>query len=348
MLWQLSIFTQLYLWLKLKRSGVSKAITNIFLLLIFFWLIIGYVAGYDYGHAEVNIFPGRWCEILRALFMTWTIITILSFFAVVAVSIIGAKLRYAVVLTVIATLYCMGEAYYVTPRYVTIHTDKLPPDIEKLRVVYLTDAHIGGLSTHWHFSRVMKIVEDSHPDILALCGDIIDGVMSYRGRELAMLADAAKNAKYGAYAVNGNHEYYWLLDEDVEQIIRDCGVNMLIDERAETAGITIIGVDDRIEGGWLKPFLKPDDKNKFVLVLKHRPGLPFDAEGNFDLQISGHTHGGQFWPLGYFKDRVADSVQGLSRKAGGYVYVSNGSGFNGAMMRLFVPPEVTVIDIVGE
>ena len=80
--------------------------------------------------------------------------------------------------------------------------------------------------------------------------------------------------------------------------------------------------------------------------MKHRPGLPFDAENNFDLQISGHTHGGQFWPLGYFKNMAADSTQGLSKKSGGYVYVSNGAGYNGAMMRFFVPPEVTVIDII--
>ena len=171
--------------------------------------------------------------------------------------------------------------------------------------------------------------------------------MSFRKPELELLKASAKKARYGAFAVNGNHEHYLLLDVDVETIVRECGYDLLIDERREVAGITLLGLED-IPYGWLRPFLKPEDKDRFVLVLKHRPGVPADAEGRFDLQLSGHTHGGQFWPLGYFKNMAQHSVQGLSKKSGGWVYVSNGAGFNSAMMRLFVPPEVTIIDIVRE
>lgn len=348
----LALGTQYFIWKKLTEAGISKFTRIIFALWAAFWLLAGSIAGYDYSHAEYNILPGRLTEILRALSLTWTIITILAFFAFMLVWALShftpfnrRKIFFAVMLSLIGTIYCMFEAYYVTPRHVEIYTDKLPENLEKLRLVYISDAHIGGISTHWHFERVMKIVNDSHPDILALTGDIIDGLMTYRERELTLLTDAAKNAKLGAFAVNGNHEYYWLLDEDCEQIIRDCGYNLLVNERAECAGITIISLDDD-HRGWLKPYLKDEDSKRFVLVMKHRPGLPFDADGKFDLQISGHTHGGQFWPLGYFKNMVAHSTQGLSMKSGGYVYVSNGSGFNGPMMRLFTPPEVTVIDIM--
>ena len=231
----------------------------------------------------------------------------------------------------------MAEAYFVRAKHIEIKSDEIT---ENLRIAFITDVHIGGLYTHWHFDRVMKIVNDSKPDILMLGGDIIDGDMKYREHELKLLTEAAKKARYGAFAVNGNHEHYLILDEDVEGIIRDCGYNLLINERVEAGGITIIGLDDMING-WLKPFIKPEDKNRFVLILKHRPGLPFDAdEKNFDLQLSGHTHGGQFWPLGYFKNMT---VPKDSR-----VLVSNGAGFNGAMMRLFTPPDVMIIDIVKE
>ncbi len=348
----LSFGTQYFIYKKLKEAGVSSLVRKIFVLWAAFWIVVSLVAGVDYMYAEYDILPGRMTEILRALALTWAIITVLAFFAFLAVwglsrfrNFTRSKVAIAVALTLVGTLYCMFEAYYVTPRYIEIHTPKLPEGLDRLRIVQVSDAHIGGLSTHWHFERVMSIVAEAHPDILALTGDIIDGRMEYRQRELSMLTDAAKKAKYGAFAVNGNHEYYWLLDEDSEGIIRDCGFTVLINERAECSGITIISLDDN-KRGWLKPYLKPEDSERFVLVLKHRPGLPFDAEGNFDLQLSGHTHGGQFWPLGYFKSMAANSTQGLSRKAGGYVYVSNGSGFNGAMMRLFVPPEVTVIDVV--
>ncbi|MBQ7594022.1 MAG: metallophosphoesterase [Synergistaceae bacterium] len=337
---------------KLKEAGVSLFMRNIFILWALFWFVAGYIASYDIGNVEYDILPGRWAEILRALSLTWSIITLLAFFVFFGVDLLTGfkdftkgKLYFALALTLAGSLYCLFEAYYVTPRYVEIKTDKL--EAEKLRIVFLSDVHIGGLSTYYHLERVMKLVDEAKPDILLLGGDILDGVMSYRYRELELLTKAAEKAKYGAFAVNGNHEYYWLLDVDVEGIIRECGYNLLIFDRVEAGGIVIIGLDD-IKNGWIKPYLKPEDEKKFVLVLKHRPGLLLDADGKFDLQLSGHTHGGQFWPLGYFKNRVADSVQGLSQKAGGYVYVSNGSGFNGPPMRLFVPPEITVIDIVKE
>ena len=351
----MSLGIQYLIYRKLKEAGVSSFVRNIFILWALFWFIAGFIASFDIGSVEYDILPGRLAEVLRALSLTWSIITLLGFFAFFGVDLLTGfkaftmrKLCFALALTLAGTIYCMCEAYYVTPRYVEIKTSKL--ETEKLRIAFLTDVHIGGLSTYYHLERVMKLVDEANPDILMLGGDILDGVMSYRERELELLKNAAEKAKLGAYAVNGNHEYYWLLDVDVEGIIKNCGYNLLINERAETAGITIIGLDDNYinPNGWLKPYLKPEDSEKFVLILKHRPGLPFDADGKFDLQLSGHTHGGQFWPLGYFKNRVAKSVQGLSQKAGGYVYVSNGSGFNGPPMRLFVPPEITVIDIVKE
>ncbi|MBQ7220984.1 MAG: metallophosphoesterase [Synergistaceae bacterium] len=350
----LAFGTQYFIWKKLTEAGISRLARRLFAAWGTFWVLAGILAGYDYGHAEYNILPGRLTEILRALSLTWTIISILAFFAFLLVWVLSRfrqftrrKVFFAVMLALVGTLYCMFEAYYVTARHAEIRTRKLPEGMDRLRLVFISDAHIGGLLTRWHFERVMHLVSESHPDILALTGDTLDGVMTYRERELSMLAEMAEKAKYGAFAINGNHEYYWLLDEDVEKIIRDCGYTLLINERAECQGITIISLDDDLNG-WLKPYLKPEDSERFVLVMKHRPGLPFDAEGKFDLQISGHTHGGQFWPLGYFKSMAQKSTQGLSEKAGGYVYVSNGSGFNGPPMRMFTPPEVTVIDIVRE
>ena len=350
----LSAGTQILIYGRLKEAGINPVIRKIFAAWAVFWIVAGYVASFDYGNAEYDILPGRLAEILRACSLTWTIITVLTFGVLLLVWVCSGfkdftrgRLLLAVTLSVILTGYSMFEAYYVTPRYVEIRTPKLPEGTDRLRIAAVADAHIGGLATHWHFARVKRLVDEAQPDIIALLGDTLDGLTRYRERELVMLSGMAKNARLGAFAVNGNHEYYWLLDDDVEQVIRDCGYNLLINERAECAGITIISLDDHIRG-WLKPYLLPEDSERFVLVLKHRPGLPFDAQGKFDLQLSGHTHGGQFWPLGYFKSKAQNSTQGLSQKAGGYVYVSNGSGFNGAMMRLFVPPEVTVIDLVRE
>lgn len=351
----LSLVIQYFIYGRLKASGVHKSIIIAFVCWGLFWFITGHIAGYDFHSPFVEIFPGRWAEILRALSMTWAIITILLFFAFIGVDILawltGIKMRKilcSVILALAGTIYCLCEAYFVTSRHIVIPTSKLPEGTDRIRIAFVSDVHIGGLSTYAHIKRIVNLVNEAEPDMLLLGGDIIDGkIESYRERELSLLKDMAMKMRYGSYAVNGNHEYYHLLDEDVEEIIRECGYKLLIFERAETAGIVIIGLDDALYS-WLSPFMKPDDKNKFVLVLKHRPGLPFDSEGKFDLMLSGHTHGGQYWPLGYFKNKSYKSTQGLSRKSGGYVYVSNGAGFNGPPMRLFAPPEVTIIDIVRE
>lgn len=344
---------------KLKSAGVPQSILNICLTLQILWAVLSFIAGFDFGHAEYDFFPIHVTEMIRACSVTWAIITLYCFMAFLGVDILTKfvfkkfehytkfKTLCALILTAAVTLYSMSEAYYVQRRDITITTKKLPENIDKIRIAFLTDVHLGGLYTLSHFEKAMKIVDEASPDIIMLGGDVIDGDTSEMTEELELLKSAAKKARYGAFAVNGNHEHYWILDVDVEGVIRECGYRLLIDERVETAGITIIGLED-IPYGWLKIFEKPEDKDRFVIVLKHRPGVPFDAEGRFDLMLSGHTHGGQFWPLGYFKSMAQKSTQGLSKKAGGLVYVSNGVGFNCAMMRLFVPPEVTVIDIVRE
>ena len=350
----LALGALLFIFRKLAEAGVPKKLLKFLFLAFVLWIALAFTAGFDFHYAEYDIFPIHFDEIIQALNKTIFIILLYWFGMTFLVDLLTRfkgftkkKALCAFVLTLCITGYSMWEAYYVQPRYVTIPTRKLPEGTGKLRVVFLVDVHIGGLATFSHIERVMNIVEEAKPDILLLGGDVIDGDMSYRPREMAMLKEAAKNARYGAFAVNGNHEHYLILDEDVEGIIRECGYDLLIDERREVAGITLIGMED-IKYGWLKIFEKPEDKERFILVLKHRPGLPFDAEGRFDLMLAGHTHGGQFWPLGYFKSMALNSDQGLTKKAGGYVYVSNGSGFNQAMMRLFVPPEVTIIDIVRE
>lgn len=350
----LSIGTHYFIYEKLKQADVNKFVRYIFVCWGAFCILSGLICGFDIMHAEYDIFSMRTDEIFRAVSLTWAIITLYGFFSFFLVDFLPhskifskRKVFIAVFMTISITLYSMGEAYFVRERHIEIKTNKISAD--KIRIAYITDSHIGGLSTHWHFERAMKIVNDSSPDIFLSLGDTIDGDMNYRQREKDLLKAAAQKAPLGAFAVNGNHEHYLILDEDVENIIRECGFNLLINERLELkdTNITLIGFDDT-KNGWLKIFLKPEDKDRFVLVLKHRPGLPFDSENNFDLQLSGHTHGGQFWPLGFFRSLAAGVPQGLSKQRGGIVYVSNGSGFNGAMMRLFAPPEVTVIDLIRD
>ena len=338
-----------FIYLKLREANINPKYSKIFMSINIF-IALNFLSALFFG----KYYPGRSNEIIYAVAFTCIIISILGFFAFLGVNILTGfnnktftmnKILISCSLTFIASVYCMAEAYFVTPKFTEIKTNKI--NSQKIRLVCMSDIHFGGLYTRWHFDRAMKIVNELKPDILILLGDTIDGDMTFRNYELKLLEDATKNSKYGAYAINGNHEYYHIYDQDVENIIRERGFKYLIDERDEikSENIAVIGLDDK-KSGWLRPYLKAGDENKFILILKHRPGLTHDANNNFDLQLSGHTHAGQFWPLRYLKNLEDHSAQGLSHKAGGLVYVSNGTGFNGPAMRLFAPPEISVIDLV--
>jgi predicted MPP superfamily phosphohydrolase len=255
----------------------------------------------------------------------------------------------ALLLTFVLLLYSYYEAWNVRRVDLVIETSKLPEEIDRLRVAHLTDIHFGGLYTLARFQRVMDIVREAEPDILVLTGDIVDGDMSYWDDEIKLLT--SHGAKYGAYAVTGNHEYYVGIEQTVE-FMRRARVVLLRDDRVDVAGITILGLDDpagRGRGMWgaetlPSGFYFPEDK--FVLFLKHRPQVIEGAEDKVDLQLSGHTHDGQIWPFRYLVNRINGHQQGLSYSGASAVYVSNGAGFWGTPLRFLAPPEVTVIDIV--
>ena len=245
-------------------------------------------------------------------------------------------------LAIVFCIVCYGyyEAWNVREVRLLIPTTKLPANTERLRVVQISDIHIGGLYPAQHLERVMAIVRAAKPDIFVVTGDLVDGNMAYRSREAELLAD--NGAKYGAFAIVGNHEYYFGFDQAID-FIEQCGLTLLRVQTAEAAGITIVGFDDLSEV-WPTHLKVPQDR--FVLLLSHRPHVIETSRGKFDLQLSGHTHGGQLWPLGILPQKLQGYVQGLSKNGESFVYVSNGTGYWAAPLRLFTPPEVTVIDIL--
>ncbi|MDR1343990.1 MAG: metallophosphoesterase [Tannerellaceae bacterium] len=247
---------------------------------------------------------------------------------------------FALGVVVCVFIYGCFEAWNVREVNVTIRTDKLPDGMDKLRIVQISDIHLGGIYYTSHLERVMKVVRHAEPDILVLTGDLVDGNMKYREREAKILS--SHGAKYGAFAVTGNHEYYYNLDE-AKEFIASSGFMLLDDEKIDVAGISITGLDDNT--GVVLPHLYPAE-GRFSIVLKHHPQIPKLKAGEFDLQLSGHTHGGQIWLCNLAMERVYGVKQGLSRNGEGHVYVSNGAGFWGPPIRILATPEVTVFDLV--
>ena len=237
-------------------------------------------------------------------------------------------------------LYGYYEVWNVREVHLVIPSLKLPESAKPLRVVQISDIHIGRLYPTRHLERVMAMVRAAEPDIFVVTGDLVDGNMSRRSREAELIA--AHGARYGAFAVLGNHEYYNGLNQALD-FIEQSGLTLLYDQMTETAGITIVGLDDLTE---VWPFDLKAPQDRFVLLLKHRQNVIKTSRNKFDLQLSGHTHGGQLWPLVHIHQKLHGYIQGLSKNGESFVYVSNGTGYWGAPLRLFTPPEVTVIDLI--
>lgn len=252
----------------------------------------------------------------------------------------------------VTALYGTFEARNVVIEKLEISSEKIPKEIGKLRIVQISDLHIGLLLKDGRVSEIVEIVKELEPDILVSTGDLVDG----KTRELHKLVELFQQIKpkYGKYAVPGNHEYFAGIDYAMK-LTRDAGFIVLRGAGATISGlINIAGVDDaagrnfdRYKEVDEKKLLSSLPRDKYTLFLKHRSHIAEGSDKLFDLQLSGHTHRGQIFPftlvVGYFFPHLA----GLEElPGGGKIYTSRGTGTWGPQMRVLSPPEVTVIDLV--
>lgn len=261
---------------------------------------------------------------------------------------------------ILASIYAYMEAGEVRNNHLIITSSKLPPSLSKIRIVQISDMHIGLLSKYGHQKRIMEMIRDAKPDILVSTGDLIDGKLnrdygiSDRNPLAALLASIP--TPLGKFAVIGNHEIYAGLPQAVD-FSRAAGFTMLRNQSVQPArGMTISGVDDRainpkylVNPGHETALLNSASPDSFHLLLKHRPEIIAASDGHFDLQLSGHVHGGQIFPFNFLVRLKHPIPCGTTTtQTGSRIYVSRGAGTWGPPMRLFAPPEITIIDIMRQ
>lgn len=265
----------------------------------------------------------------------------------------------ALILAFSAAGYSLFEARRIRTEHVTVKTSKLPSQSGRIRVAQISDVHVGLLFRESRLESVLKAVRDSSPDILVSTGDLVDGRLSRediltRLNRLAAMIEAVPT-RAGKFAVAGNHEFYTGIGP-AQEFMRAAGFTVLRNRSAILPeGITVTGIDDparnRTDGVSASPaeqeLLKPFPSDRFHLLLKHRPVVPASSDGRFDLQLSGHVHKGQIFPFNFLVlTKFPIPCGTTSTPAGSRIHVSRGSGTWGPPMRLFAPPEVTIIDIV--
>lgn len=262
------------------------------------------------------------------------------------------------VVAVIASMYSFIEAGQIQSRHVVITSTKLPASTSRIRIVQISDVHIGLLLGEKRLRLILDRIKEAGPDIIVSTGDLIDGKLnrddSISGRNPLAALLATARAPLGKFAVIGNHEVYAGLLQALA-FSRAAGFTTIRNQSLQLAnGITITGIDDRAinpkalaDTNVEKNLVNAVRNNSMHLLLKHRPEILTESDGHFDLQLSGHVHGGQIFPFNFLVKLKHPIPCGITTtKSGSLIYVSRGTGTWGPPMRLCAPPEVTIIDII--
>lgn len=237
---------------------------------------------------------------------------------------------------------------------VQIPLAKLPRGMDGLRIATVSDIHLGPLAGRSHTERIVAAINRLDADIVAVVGDLVDGSVAELGRAAEPLRDL--RARHGSYFVTGNHEYYSGVEEWVAEVDR-LGLRVLQNERLEIATrsgvLDLAGVNDATGAGMgfaagpdFNAALGGRDTSRPVVLLAHQPiQVHQAARYGVDLQLSGHTHGGQMVPFNLLVKLQQPVVSGLATVDGTQVYVTNGAGFWGPPVRVGAPPQVTLVEL---
>ncbi len=237
---------------------------------------------------------------------------------------------------------------------VQIPLAKLPRSMDGLRIATVSDIHIGPLRGRVHTERIVAAINRLDADIVAVVGDLVDGTVAELGEAASPLRDL--RSRHGSYFVTGNHEYYSGVEEWVAEVDR-LGLRVLQNQRLEIAArggvLDLAGVNDVSAAGTgvsapadYAAALGDRDLSRPVVLLAHQPVAALEAaKYGVDLQLSGHTHGGQIVPFNLLVKLEQPVVSGLGEVEGTKVYVTNGAGFWGPPVRVGAEPQITLVEL---
>jgi predicted MPP superfamily phosphohydrolase len=240
----------------------------------------------------------------------------------------------------------------VRVKKIRISLRRIRPTRVGYRIVQLSDVHVGPTIGRDFVQDVVAQTNALNPDLIVITGDLVDGSVEKLADAVAPLADL--KAKDGVYFVTGNHEYYSGVDEWLAHLAT-LGVRVLRNERVSIGasdGFDLAGVDDYTGHGFpghgpnLTRALAGRDRGRVLILLAHQPKQVFEAaQTDVDLQLSGHTHGGQMFPFNFLVRLQQPYVAGFHMHEGTGIYVSNGTGYWGPPMRVGTQAEITQIEL---
>ncbi|MER8085269.1 metallophosphoesterase [Streptomyces sp. NPDC094048] len=233
---------------------------------------------------------------------------------------------------------------------ITVPLAKLPRSAHGFRIAVVSDIHLGPILGRAHTRRIVDTINRTQPDLVAVVGDLVDGTVADLGPAAEPLARLS--ARRGSYFVTGNHEYYSGAAQWIDQV-RELGLHPLENARVEIDGFDLAGVNDIAgqsegQGPDFGAALGDRDRTRAAVLLAHQPVVIHEAVAHgVDLQLSGHTHGGQLWPGNLVAELANPTVAGLDRYGDTQLYVSRGAGAWGPPVRVGAPSDITVVELAS-
>jgi predicted MPP superfamily phosphohydrolase len=234
---------------------------------------------------------------------------------------------------------------------VNVPIKNLPKDLNGFTIVQITDIHASNTIKRPFIQTVVDMVNELKPDIVALTGDLVDGSVGQLGGDVAPLADL--KSPHGLYFITGNHEYYSGVQSWLDETARLGFTNLMNEHRVIERGagrLLLAGVTDFEGGGFAKDHVS--DPHKAIagappchakILLAHQPKSIFEAaKAGYDYVISGHTHGGQYFPYHFLVSLAQPYTSGLHQYDNTRIYVSRGTGYWGPQLRIAARSEITV------
>ena len=286
-------------------------------LVIMFYLLMAFLL-LDIGRL-VHLVPATW---LRGNAVTTTVLT-----------------------GVMLTIFIAGNIHYHNKQRqeINLTTDKM---LERpLKIVMVSDLHAGFHNRRGEVARWVDMVNAEQPDLILIAGDLIDGKV----RPLLAQGTAQELKRFNAptIACMGNHDHMTGINKVLE-LLKETGISILRDESINMDGVTIVGRDDSVNRHRksIEQLLQGVDKSNFIILLDHQPYHLEEAEQNgVDLQLSGHTHRGQVWPLNWVTRAMYECDYGHMKRGKTDYYVSSGLGIWGGKFRIGTDSEYVVITV---
>ena len=335
--------------------------------IISFWTIVSmFIAGSVLERTATSAFS-EWIYRIGAFWVAFMLYLIIAIVIIDVVRVVNYFFHFLppftqilrfrlglIVFSVVSLVVILGHinALMINVKEIPLTIHKKVSGSSEVKILMASDIHLGALIGERREKRLLDIIREQKPDLVLLCGDLVDGEIAPVLRKNLGRHIQEIKTPLGVYAITGNHEYIGGIEKTLPYL-RSINIKVLVDDTVTLAnGIQLVGRNDHSSGRGhqapkpLKELLTGIDPTKPIIVMNHQPfNLSEASDANVDLHLSGHTHDGQLWPVKYMTKAIFELSWGLLKKGNTTFYVSSGYGTWGPPVRIGNRPEVVVFNV---